>query len=579
MAQVFERQWIIAAPHAQRDALAQDARIPSLLAQIFLNRGICSAAAIGRFLAPQFRDLLSPEHLPGAVAAAGRLAAAVAEGRRIVIYGDYDVDGITASAILYHALRLAGGNVDFYVPSRFEEGYGLNGDALSRLAADGAQLVITVDCGITAVAEARRARELGVELIITDHHTPKSELPDAAVLVHPSACGPSPNADLCGAGVALKVAWALARRLSGGERVAPEYRELLLEATALAALGLVADVAPLTGENRVLAAFGLRQLCHATNPGLQALLEVSGLTGKANYSDYDVGFMLAPRLNAVGRMGHAQLAVELFTRATPQRAREIAEVLDAHNRQRQTVEREIVRAAEQLVEERGFNRDGCHGIVLAQPDWHIGVLGIVASRLVERFRRPTVMIALDNGVGQGSCRSIAHFPLNDVLACCGPHLLSFGGHAMAAGVRLRAEQVEPFTRAFLGEAARRLTPTDLRPKLHIDDEIGLDELQLGVVEPLQRMAPFGAGNARPLLATRPVELADAPRVVGRNASHLQFTVRDGRTHRKAIAFNRARHADELADQRRLRVAFEPLLNEWNGRQRVEMRVVDWRFES
>lgn len=572
-----ERDWIIAPPHPDRQRLVQQAGIPPLLAQVLLNRGVRNCEQVRRFLDPRLHELHAPEALPNAVEAARRLLEAARASRRIVIYGDYDVDGVTATAILWHALRRVGANVDCYVPSRLDEGYGLNSEALEKLAADGAELIVTVDCGITATSEAARARELGIELIVTDHHAPRSELPAADLIVHPAALRASPNPDLSGAGVALKVAWALAQQASGGAPVRPEFREFLLEATALAALGLVADVVPLTGENRVLAAYGLRYLGHTQNPGVRALIEVAGLSGKAAYDDYDVGFALAPRLNAVGRMGHARLAVELFTRAGPERAREIALTLDGHNRRRQSVEIAITRQAEQMVRERGFDRESCRGIVLASPRWHAGVIGIVAARLVERFRRPTVLIAMENGQGQGSGRSIPHFPLHEVLAACEAHLLSHGGHAMAAGVRIRAEQVEPFTRAFLEQAARRLTSADLRPRLRLDDQVALDELHPASVEPLTRMAPFGLGNPRPLLATDELELVDEPRVVGRNGAHLQFTVRQERTYRKAIAFGRGQHAGELAEHRRLRLAFEPILNEWGGQQRAELRVVDWKY--
>lgn len=587
------RDWIIAGPHPERDGLARTARIAPLLAQLLLNRGIATPASVQRFLAPDFASLLPPERLTNAVEAGRRLAAAVRARRKIVIYGDYDVDGVTATAILWHGLTLAGADVDYYIPGRLDEGYGLNAEALEKIATDGGQVVITVDCGITAVAEARRARELGLELIITDHHQPRDALPVADLVVHPTALGaaqpaaaaeaaaaaPAANPDLSGAGVALKVAWAFSQALHNAPRAPQAFREFLLDATAFAALGLVADVVPLTGENRVIASHGLRRLCHTANPGLRALLSVSGLTGKKSYDEWDVGFMLAPRLNAVGRMGHAREAVELFTRADAARAAEIAAALDGHNRERQGVEREITREAAELVIERGLQRDSCRGIVLARPGWHAGVIGIVAARLVERFGRPTVLIALENGVGQGSGRSVRHFPLHEVLAACDPYLLSHGGHAMAAGVRLRADQVEPFTNAFLAEAARRLTPADLRPKLSLDDEVTLDALLPDVVDAIQRMAPFGAGNPRPRLATADVELVGAPRVVGTDGRHLQFTVRQGRAFRKAIAFNRGPQSAELADHPRLRVAFEPLINAWNGRRNVELKVVDWKWPN
>lgn len=529
-----------------------------------------------QFLVPEFRALRAPDQLPGAIAAADRLHAAVAARERIVIYGDYDVDGVTATTILWHTLTLLGADVDSYVPRRIEEGYGLNGEALEKLAADGARVVVTVDCGITAIEEAVLARRLGVDLVITDHHQPRATLPDCAAIVHPTACGRSQNPDLSGAGVALKVAWALAQRTSGAARVNPALRELLLDATAFAALGLVADVVPLTGENRIIASFGLKQLRHTRNPGLQALIEVCGLTGKERYDDYDVGFALAPRLNAMGRMGHAAEAVELFTRADAERAKEIAQKLDRLNRERQGVEREIVRHAEELVIERGYHRESCRGIVLAQAGWHVGVIGIAAARMVDRFCRPTVLIGLDNGVGQGSGRSIRHFPLHEVLDCCKPHLLSHGGHAMAAGVRIAADQVEPFTHAFLAEAARRLTPTDLTPKLHLDDEVLLNDLTADVVTTLDKLAPFGIGNPRPRLATGEVELVDAPRAVGKSGNHLQFTVRQGSVYRKAVAFNAGEQLQALSEARKLRLAFEPLINEWNGQRKVELKVVDWK---
>ena len=572
----MEREWIISAPQPERERLAREARIAPLLAQLLLNRGLRTASEIRPFLTPDFTLLLPPDALPGAVPAARALLAAVRAGRRIVIYGDYDVDGVTGTAILWHGLKLSGADVRFYIPSRLEEGYGVNCDALEAIAAEGGQVVVTVDCGITAVAEARRARQLGLELIVTDHHQPKEELPDAAQIVHPSACGASANPHLSGAGVALKIAWALAQEVCGAARVAAEFREFLLDATAFAALGLVADVVPLIGENRIITSFGLRHLVHTQNPGLRALIEVSGLTGKKSFDDYHVGFMLAPRLNAMGRMGHARLAVELFTRTNAERAREIATLLDAQNRQRQVVEREIAVQAEAMVIERGFHRESCRGIVLGSPGWHPGVIGIVASRLVERFCRPTVLVALENGLGQGSGRSVRHFPLHEVLRGCEQHLLSHGGHAMAAGLKLRADQLDAFTAAFLAEAARRLTPADLQPKLHLDDEVSLGDLTPELVDALQRMAPFGEGNPRPRLATGVVDLVEPPRVVGQDGAHLQFTVRQQGAYRKAIAFGLGWQVAELAQHCRVRLAFEPLANEWNGQRKVELKVLDWK---
>lgn len=573
----LDREWVIAPEAPERDELAREAKIAPLTAQLLLNREIATAADVHGFLSPDMKQLLPPERMPGAVEAGERLADAVRCRRKIVIYGDYDVDGVTATAILWHALKLVGAEVDYYIPSRLEEGYGVNAEALEQLHSDGAELVITVDCGITAFEEARQAERLGIELIITDHHEPRGPLPESALVVHPTARGDSGNPHLSGAGVAFKTAWALARHLSGPGRVSPAFRDFLVEALALAALGLVADVVPMVGENRVLAAHGLRQLRHTRNPGLRALIETAGMTGKRRYDEYDVGFLLGPRLNAVGRLGHAREAVELFTNATGERACEIARNLEAHNRRRQEMEKSIVKEAEALVFEHGFHRESRRAIVLAHAGWHPGVIGIVASRLVDRFHRPTVLIALEGDRGQGSGRSIRHFPLNEVLALCEQHLLSHGGHAMAAGVRVDADQVDAFTQAFLAQAAQRLTPADLKPKLQLDAEVDLRLLTTETVEEIQKLAPFGIGNPKPKLATPEVEIADGPRIVGSNGQHLQFTVRQGREYRKAVAFGRGDQMSELMDHRRLRVAFEPMINDWNGRRTVELRVVDWKW--
>lgn len=579
-------EWVIAPPHPDTDRMCREARVGRLLAQLALNRGLTDATTLRDFLTPQFKNLLPPEALPNAGIAARRLAQVAASGGRIVIYGDYDVDGVTATAILWHGLRLAGATVEYYIPSRLEEGYGLSAEALEKIAERGPALVITVDCGVTALREARRARELGLELIITDHHEPRAELPDA-LIVHPTALPEKcPNPHLSGAGVALKIAWALAQEVCRSPRVTDRFRDYLLDATALAAMGLVADVVPLTGENRIIASFGLRQLCHTRNPGLRALIEASGLDGKARYDDYDVGFMLAPRLNAVGRLGHAAAAVELFTTADGPRAAEIAADLDARNRERQTVEREILAEAEANVVERGFDRDGCRAIVLASERWHPGVIGIVAARLVERFGRPTVLIALNNGQGQGSGRSIRHFPLHEALGACGTHLQSHGGHAMAAGLRIETERVEAFTSAFQELAGSRLTAADLLPRLRLDDEVSLAEIVPEVLAPLEKLAPYGIGNARPLLATRTVELAEEPRTMG-NGAHLSFTVRESAEngngaaahYRRAVAFRAGPRAHELMGRSRIRLAFEPIVSRWNGQVKAELKVVDWKIED
>ena len=546
------------------------------MAQLLVNRGVSPGPEGDAFLSPRLKDLHPPQLLPGAVEAAEFVVEAVKAKRRIVLYGDYDVDGTTGVAILWHMLREAGAEPSFYVPHRVDEGYGLNLQAAGRLVADGAGLIITVDCGITATEVAASLAEAGVPLIITDHHAPHETLPHAAAIVHPGLGSDYPNEHLCGAGVAFKLAWAIAQRQSGSDRVSPEYRSLLQELLPLAALGTIADVVPLIGENRIIAKHGLESLPNSSLPGVRAIIESSGLGGE-KISGYDVGFKLAPRINAAGRMGHARLAIELFTRADADRAREIALYLDDQNRSRQATERKITRQAREMVDKDNLAGDARRAIVLASEEWHAGVIGIVAARLVDRYHRPTILISLSDGEGQGSGRSIAHFDLAEALSGCAEHLESYGGHAMAAGLRIRADRVEAFTEAFVNLANNRLTCSDMEPKLRLDAQVSLDVLSLPTVEAIVGLGPFGLGNPRPRLATDWVELAAEPRCVGGGGEHLQATFHQDGVRMKGIGFGLASGIEDLKQHRRCRVAFEPMINDFNGRRSVEMRMIDLQF--
>lgn len=579
------KDWVIAPPAEGREALARQLGVHPVTAQFLCNRGIADVEAARRFLRPQYSDILPPEAIPATQAAAERIAKAIKDGERIVLYGDYDVDGITGVSILWHCLRLAGAAPDFYIPHRLEEGYGINVEAIDTIADDGAKLIISVDCGVTAIEAAAKAKARGVDLIITDHHEPKTDadgapqLPDT-LIVHPrlNAKGetPYPNHDLCGAGVAFKLAWAIAQRISNAKKVTPEFRDFLVDATAMAALGTIADVVPLVGENRIIARNGLLSLPQSKLAGIRALIMSSGLTGK-KLEGYDVGFKIGPRLNAIGRMGHARLAVEMLTRASPEEALKIANHLEQQNKARQSLERKIAAEAREMVIEQGQNADTVRAIVLASEGWHAGIIGIVASRLVDEFGRPAIMIALENGTGQGSGRSIANFPLDKALNACAEHLITCGGHAMAAGLRIEARKVDAFRTAFQNRAGQLLTPADLRPKLRIDDVLPLSMLNEKLVSDFGQLEPFGAGNAAPLLATDWLDVVGEPRTVGSASTHLQVTLSDGRTQCKGIAFGQAKLRPQLMDHRRCRVAFRPILNEWNNRRSVEMQIVDFQL--
>lgn len=590
------KQWMISAPSPDCEALACRLRVPSVIAQVLINRGLALDGTGEAFLSPQLKDLHPPQLLPGAEQAASKIVDAIHAQTKIVLYGDYDVDGTTGVAILWHVLRQAGAEVSFYVPHRIDEGYGLNQEAVKRLVEDGAGMIVSVDCGITAVDIAKVLKDAGVTLIITDHHTPHAELPDAAAIVHPTVGGTYPNPHLSGAGVAFKLAWAVAQRLSGTDRVAPEYRDLLKELLPLAAMGTIADVVPLVGENRIIARHGLNSLPSSSLPGLKLLIESAGLGTCTNtplplggvggegrvrgtISGYDVGFKLAPRINAAGRMGHARLAVELFTRADIHRAREIALYLEEHNRSRQATERQIAKQAYEMIEQGNLAGDARRAIVLASPGWHAGVIGIVAARVVGRYHRPTVMIALTNGEGQGSARGIQHFDLADALSSCSKHLLAYGGHAMAAGLRIAADRVEAFTEAFVAEANNRLTGHDLVEKLRLDAQVPLKELTLPTAEAIVGLGPFGIGNPKPRFATDWLDLAYEPRCVGANQDHLQVSFQQNGTRIKGIGFGLSGAIEDLKQHRRCRVAFEPIINDFNGRRSVEMQILDFQFPT
>jgi single-stranded-DNA-specific exonuclease len=577
------RRWQIDPPQAGAAELAQRLGTSPLIAQILINRGIESLDDAQAFLRPSLRELAEPSLLPGLPPAAERIARAIRDGQSIVIYGDYDVDGITATAILWHAITLLGGKVQTYIPHRIDEGYGLNCEALTQIIDGEAQLIVTVDCGITALEPAAIARQRAVDLIVTDHHHWHGDppaLPDCYAIVHPRLPGGTayPNPNLCGAGVAFKLAWGIGQAVSGAARVNQTFRDFLVEATALAALGTIADVVPLMGENRILAHFGLGGLQVSKLTGIRALIESANLTGR-NLDSYHVGFLLAPRLNACGRLGHAALAVEMLTTAGETRAREIAAYLETQNRDRQAVEKQILEEALAQIESNGWADPRHRALVLGCERWHAGVIGIVASRIVDRFCRPTVMVALSNGQGQGSARSIPGFHLARALESCSSCLIASGGHEMAAGLKIQADRLDEFRRAFCQFAADNITDEMLVPHLRLEGLADLSQINEPVVRELQRLAPFGHGNRRPLLCIDSATVAAPPRRVGKTGDHLQLTIRQKRQTMRCIAFQCGELIDRLSPDTAVRLAAQPCLNEFNGRTSVELQIEDFQFAT
>lgn len=577
------KRWLIAPYDSQRVAdLQQAAGVPAVVAQLLLSRGIDDPLEVRRFLEAKLTGLRDPDELPHTTLAAELIFDAVQAKRQITVYGDYDADGMTATAILLRCLRMLGAKVDFYLPHRIDEGYGLNADALRNLAEQGSQMIVTVDCGIASVAEARLAAELGLTLIVTDHHQLADALPRAAALVHPQLPdAPYPFPGLCGAAVAFKLAWALCQRACQNKRVSDRQRTFLLQAIGLAAIGTVADVVPLVDENRILVRHGLDSLSAQPTVGVAALLQQAGLGKKRPLEGDDIGFTIAPRLNAAGRLGQAEIGVELLTTEDAERARQLALYIDDLNEKRKTIERSIQLSVTKQIKEQP-NAENAPAIVLAHHDWHPGVIGIVAGRLAEKYHRPVVLVALDKlGVrpGIGSARSVPGFNLHAAFAECDQWLVSHGGHAAAAGLKIEEANIGAFRDAFCRVAAEKISEAMRVAELRVDAEAPLSMLTYQTVSQIESLAPFGQGNTRPMLCASDVRLAGEPRRIG-GGRHLSMTFDQHGVKIRAVAFGGGDWGEELAAaDGPLSIAFRPVINNFRGRSTVEIHLADWRVEA
>ncbi len=543
--------------------LAEAAGLPRAAAQALLNRGIRTADAADAFLRPRLSALDDPFALPGMAPACARLARAARDGERVAVFGDYDVDGVAATALLSAVLGRLGARVRPFLPHRLDDGYGLQVGSIERcLEAAPTDVVVTVDCGAKAHAAAAAARRRGVDLVITDHHPPGDDPPDAAAVVNPHYADEAPWRHLAGVGVAFKLAHALVKAARDAGRPGAEALDLrpYLEWVAL---GTVADVAPLAGENRTLTRFGLARMAEAPSVGVRALLDVAGVAGPPQA--WHVGFALAPRLNAAGRMGTPEEALALLQCADPDEARRRAQRLDTLNRQRQRAENRVLgEALDQALE-----ADPAGGLVAAGP-WHPGVVGIVAARLCQRRHQPAVVIALrPDGGGRGSGRAPEGFDLAGALAACAPHLERFGGHAAAAGVELKPGRLDAF-RADFEAVCRELRADEPPPALDVDAWLALDEADEALLGALDAMAPFGAANAAPRWASRRVRVVES-RIVG--ADHRRLRLADGAVERAAIGFGMAARGDPSPW---IDVLYEAQRNTWRGRTNIQLRLLDFR---
>ncbi|MFH0910380.1 MAG: single-stranded-DNA-specific exonuclease RecJ [Planctomycetota bacterium] len=576
----FQRQWILSPdPGPVRREIAGALSLSEITARILASRlPEPTIEAARAFLHPSLTSLHDPWKLACMETAVDRLARAVRNREKIVIYGDYDSDGVTACALLLRAFQAVGSTASYYLPDRVEEGYGLSESFTRQALREGVDLVVTVDCGVSDFTEVATLQEGGVDVIVTDHHEPGDELPRALAVINPKRRESTyPFRHLVGVGVAFKLAWALFERLSGSRRVRPELRQTLLDILPLVALGTITDVAPLQGENRVYAAYGLNALARTTHPGLNALLEVSNLSDKA-LTPRDVSFRLGPRINAAGRMQNAYLALEVLMATDPAVARAKAFELDRENNNRQHLCQTIYEEARAFVEEH-IDLDKTTALVVVGEGWHEGVIGIVASRLVEEFNRPSVVIALapDGLRGKGSARSIPGLHLYRAMNRSRQRFESFGGHEMAAGFSLMRDQIEPFCREFNHECRLQVAEGGLAPELVIDLDIHLRQLSEEFAREIDLLAPFGRGNESPLFLSRHVKVAGTPQILGSQGKHFSFFASQEQVAFRALVFNhtewleRMDHGTDYWD-----IVYTLSLNDYYEPPRLELRIADMR---
>lgn len=564
------RRWVVAPPPDSTlvDGLVTSTGLSRQIIQILVSRGLETTEKIESFLDPNLKDLKDPFSMLGMERLVERVSTALMQNEKIIIYGDYDVDGITATTLLFLVLRRLGAQVDYFLPNRLVEGYGLSEDGINAAIKKGVSLIITVDTGITAVDEVAYANSKGVDILITDHHEPAERTPEAFAIVNPKQVGCSYGGELSGVGVAFKVAQALYNRFGQDEAELSEHLDLV-------ALGTSADIVPLVGENRILTRFGMKQIAMTAKPGLKWLIDVSGIIGKS-IGTGQIVFVLAPRINALGRLGSAEQAVRLLATHDDSEAREIAKALDNQNNRRKEIdEYTLNQAMAQLAEIVNLEED--RAIVLAADGWHQGVIGIVASRIVEKYHLPTVMIAVENGEGKGSARSIPGFHLCEALKECEHLLVRYGGHKYAAGLSIKSEHIDEFRKKFLEVSRSVLSAEDIVPKLNIDLDIELATVNEEFMDSMERFSPFGPHNMRPVFVSRGCEVIGNPFVVGRN--HLKMRVMQGGKRLDVIGFGLGERVRELSDNCMVDIVYTLEYNTFNGRTTIQIRLKDVRLAA
>ena len=565
----MEKIWIIQdSPQAEIAKLAASLGVSPIVAGILWRRELRSMDEAKNFFNPSVSLLLDPFLMLNMDKAVAEVNECLDNHWPILVYGDYDVDGTTAASLLHLFLQSIGAKSDFYIPDRNLEGYGVSHKGIDYAAEIGAKLIITCDCGITAVEQTEYAKQSGIKMMITDHHIPDDILPDAAVILNPKQDGCEyPNKNLCGAGVAFKLTQGISKSRGLPQQQALQFLDL-------AAIGTAADIVNVTGENRIIVWEGLNLIGQGKRPGIKALKKVAGITRDV-VTVADVLFGLGPRINAVGRLGEAMRAVRLMTASTQAEAREMSAVLNSENETRKTVEGKIFDEAVRLSNAKYDPREK-RSLVLYQDGWHHGVIGIVASKLKERYFVPTVIIAVNDGVGKASARSINGFDLHAAFSKCSDLLMSFGGHTMAAGMSIDPANLEAFETRFQQIARAQVTDEMMRPRLKIESVIEFSEINSQLMETLRRLAPYGPGNMRPLFSSQNLEVVGYPRpkIVGKD--HLKFKVRQGREVLDAIGFGLAEQLELLYSGKPIELAYVLSENEWQGRKTIQLELKDIR---
>jgi len=560
------KRWIVREHDAERAAsLARVLGVSPILAALLINRGCADERTARVFLTPTYDQLHEPYDMLGMKEAVARLQRAIESREPILIYGDYDVDGTTGTAVLLRALKLLGANAGFHIPHRFTEGYGIQQAALEKAVADGYKLVVSIDCGIRAHEPLYWARDKGLDVIITDHHLPdeKEGAPPAFAVLNPNQAGcPYPDKNLAGVGVAFKLVHALFRE-HGREAQVPAFMKVV-------AIGTVADVAKLIGENRTIVAIGLKDLARVANPGLRALIDVAGCGDGKGMTAYDLGFRLGPRINAAGRMDAARAVVELFDTRDSDEARRLANHLDARNEERKTVQQQIIDLA---VAELKDPKD-CYVAVIAGQGWHRGVIGIAASKIAERLNRPTVVLSVDGEMAHGSGRSIEAYHLLNGLTACADLFEKFGGHSHAAGIAIRPDRITEFRRRLNEHAASCLTAEDLEPQVRVDLELSPETVTFGLARELDALEPFGAGNPRPVFMTRNLRCLSEPSVI--KDRHLKLRLAGPQNRPLEAIWWNCIEGETPRLNGSIEVAYTIETSPWNGDYRMQLNVVDAR---